>query len=492
MTETNQTNQGNTTMTLNAKQQKFIDAMSNFGLLPNRYYSRSELNEVAQSIGMKYAPAWIVQDSSRRKQRGVFDIPEFQFQGAADVPRTEFDRAMQTPDPDQYGYEMDQADGTSFKCDQQGKPAPTPVMNAVMGMTAGERFSLVPDRMKDYVAWGHSHNVERIIGANLFAPIFITGMSGNGKTTMIEQACSKTKRECFRVNITSETDEDDLIGGFRLLAGETKFVYGPVVEAMQRGAVLLLDEIDLGSSKIMCLQPVLEGKGVFIKKTGEWITPAKGFTIVATANTKGKGDSDGRFIGTNVMNEAFLDRFDWTMEQQYAKRSVEKKILIKKMEKFGNVDEDFAEHLTSWAEITRKAFNEGAIDEIITTRRLENICKAFSIFKDRATSIDLALARFDNETQEAFRNLYDKVDESMSAGEEEGNSTVPFDCTDEDILDLDVKFEEKERVKPHGACWDTNIKKWTVSGKIYNANSAVFEEFNPKKRPSAADYALNA
>jgi MoxR-like ATPase len=376
------TTQGNQNMT--PKQQSFIDAMSNYGLLPNRYYSRTELNMVANTIGMKYAPAWIVQDSSRRQGRGVFDVPEFQ----GDTSTT----TVSTP-----------------------TASATPEMSAIMGMTGGERMSLVPGVMPDYVAWGHYKNIATILSSGKFAPVFITGLSGNGKTTMIEQACAKSKRDCFRVNITQETDEDDLIGGFRLIKGETAFVYGPVVEAMKRGAVLLLDEIDLGSSKIMCLQPVLEGKGVFIKKTGEWITPDTGFTVVATANTKGKGDTDGRFIGTNVMNEAFLDRFDWTMEQEYAPRKTETRILIKKMEKFGNVDADFADYLTRWAEITRKAYAEGAVDEIITTRRLENICKAFSIFKDRATSIDLALARFDSDTQSAFRNLYEKVDETIAA-----------------------------------------------------------------------------
>jgi MoxR-like ATPase len=376
------TTQGNQNMT--PKQQSFIDAMSNFGLLPNRYYSRTELNMVANTIGMKYAPAWIVQDSSRRQGRGVFDVPEFQGDTSTIT--------VSTP-----------------------TASATPEMSAIMGMTGGERMSLVPGVMPDYVAWGHYKNIATILSSGKFAPVFITGLSGNGKTTMIEQACAKSKRDCFRVNITQETDEDDLIGGFRLIKGETAFVYGPVVEAMKRGAVLLLDEIDLGSSKIMCLQPVLEGKGVFIKKTGEWITPADGFTVVATANTKGKGDTDGRFIGTNVMNEAFLDRFDWTMEQEYAPRKTETRILIKKMEKFGNVDADFADYLTRWAEITRKAYAEGAVDEIITTRRLENICKAFSIFKDRATSIDLALARFDSDTQSAFRNLYEKVDETIAA-----------------------------------------------------------------------------
>jgi hypothetical protein len=377
-------------MTLTAKQIAFLDAMSDFGIEAADSYSRADLNEVANSIGMKYAPAWIVQDSSRRADRGYFRVPEY-------TPTT-----VASPAPK--GAE--------------------PVMNAaILGMTGGERASLVPDRMPDYVAWGHHRNITKIVESGKFAPVFVTGMSGNGKTTMIEQACAKARRDCYRVNITTETDEDDLIGGFRLVNGDTKFVYGPVVEAMRNGAVLLLDEIDLASSKIMCLQPVLEGKGVFVKKTGEWISPSPGFTVIATANTKGKGDIDGRFVGTNVLNEAFLDRFDWTMEQDYASRTTETKILVKKMEKYGKVDEDFADYLTCWAEITRKAFKEGAIDEIITTRRLENICKAFSIFGDRKTAVDLALSRFDTETQDAFRNLYEKVDETITPDENTESST---------------------------------------------------------------------
>jgi len=369
-------------MSLSTKQEQFVQACKSAGM--SSPAKRSDLVKVANSMGMKYAPAWIVQNSEcRTEDRGWFTVPGL-------------DKAL-----------------VQWKAiDEPVAVESAPVMNAIMGLTGGERESLVPTMMKDFVAWGHFKTIEQIISSGLFAPVFVTGMSGNGKTTMIEQVCAKAKRECFRVNITQETDEDDLIGGFRLVDGETVFSAGPIVEAMRNGAVLLLDEIDLGSSKIMCLQPVLEGKGVFIKKTGEWVSPAKGFTVVATANTKGKGDNDGRFIGTNVMNEAFLDRFDWTLEQEYATKATEKKILIKKMEKFGHVDADFADYLVKWAEITRKAFTEGAVDEIITTRRLENICKAFSIFKDRKKSVDLALARFDVDTQSAFISLYEKVDET--------------------------------------------------------------------------------
>jgi len=376
-------------MSLSTKQEQFVQACKSAGM--SSPAKRSDLVKVANSLGMKYAPAWIVQNSEcRTDDRGWFTVPGLD---KALVQWKAIDEPVAVEEP----------------------VAAAPVMNAIMGLTGGERESLVPTMMKDFVAWGHFKTIEQIISSGLFAPVFVTGMSGNGKTTMIEQVCAKAKRECFRVNITQETDEDDLIGGFRLVDGETVFSAGPIVEAMRNGAVLLLDEIDLGSSKIMCLQPVLEGKGVFIKKTGEWVSPAKGFTVVATANTKGKGDNDGRFIGTNVMNEAFLDRFDWTLEQEYATKATEKKILIKKMEKFGHVDADFADYLVKWAEITRKAFVEGAVDEIITTRRLENICKAFSIFKDRKKSVDLALARFDTDTQSAFISLYEKVDETVTA-----------------------------------------------------------------------------
>jgi len=386
-------------MRLTRKQTAFLDQMIIHGVVVNRddKYDRQTLVDVATSNGMKHPPAWITQDAARKTdERGVYSVPEYRLM------------VEETPDPD-FGT----VNGSSPEPVQQEAAVPATSMALAAAMTAGERTSLIPDVMGDFVAWGHSRHITQIISSGFFAPVFVTGLSGNGKTTMIEQACAKAKRECYRVNITQETDEDDLLGGFRLINGNTVFSYGPVVEAMRNGAVLLLDEIDLASSKIMCLQPVLEGKGVFVKKIGEWITPAPGFTVLATANTKGKGDVDGRFIGTNVLNEAFLDRFDWTMEQDYAPRATETRIIKKKMEKYGQVDEDFADYLTRWAEITRKAYTEGAIDEIITTRRLENICKAFAIFKDRKTSVALALARFDADTQQAFWSLYEKVDETI-------------------------------------------------------------------------------
>ena len=285
--------------------------------------------------------------------------------------------------------------------------------------TEGFTENLIPEIDKLFVPFGQFKTVEKIIAANMFYPIFVTGLSGNGKTFSIEQACAKLKREVIRVNFTVETDEDDLIGGFRLVNGETKFFKGPVIKAMERGCVLLLDELDLGNpARIMCLQSILEGKGYFIKKTGEYIKPSTGFTIVATANTKGKGSDDGRFIGTNVLNEAFLERFPITVEQEYPPVSTEKKILGKVFNDLGIDDTNFVNKLVDWADIIRKTFYDGGVDEIISTRRLVHIAKAFSIFNDKMMAIDLCINRFDEDTKTSFRDLYTKVDADVVVDEE--------------------------------------------------------------------------
>ena len=265
--------------------------------------------------------------------------------------------------------------------------------------------NLIPAKDDTFVSFGNFADIKKIIKSGLFYPTFITGLSGNGKTFSVEQACSQTKRELIRVNITIETDEDDLIGGFRLVNGETVWHNGPVIEALQRGAILLLDEIDLASNKILCLQSILEGKGVFLKKIGKFITPAEGFNVFATANTKGKGSEDGRFIGTNVLNEAFLERFPVTFEQSYPASAVEQKILMALCS-----DKDFCKRLCDWADIIRKTFYDGGIEEIISTRRLVHIVRAYSIFNDKAKAIQVCVNRFDDETKQAFLELYDKVD----------------------------------------------------------------------------------
>jgi len=277
--------------------------------------------------------------------------------------------------------------------------------------------NLVPDKDPNYVPFGNYSDVKKIIQSKMFYPTFITGLSGNGKTFSVEQACAQLGRELIRVNITIETDEDDLIGGFRLVNGATVWHDGPVIQALNRGAILLLDEVDLASNKILCLQSILEGKGVFLKKVGRFVKPANGFNIFATANTKGKGSDDGRFIGTNVLNEAFLERFALTFEQQYPTPKTEQNILEKVAINYGVLDKDFCENLANWADIIRKTFNDGGIDEVISTRRLVHIIRAFAIWQDRMKAIKVCVNRFDDETKQSFLELYDKIDADVTTEE---------------------------------------------------------------------------
>jgi hypothetical protein len=270
--------------------------------------------------------------------------------------------------------------------------------------------NLIPDKDDTFVKFGNFNDIKKIIQSRIFYPTFITGLSGNGKTFSIEQACAQLGRELIRVNITIETDEDDLIGGFRLVNGETVWHNGPVIEALERGAILLLDEIDLASNKILCLQSILEGKGVFLKKIGRFVKPASGFNVFATANTKGKGSDDGRFIGTNVLNEAFLERFPVTFEQSYPAPSIEQKILEGVALDLGVEDRDFCKRLVDWGDVIRKTFYDGAIEEIISTRRLVHIIRAYSIFNNKAKAIQVCINRFDDTTKQGFLELYDKVD----------------------------------------------------------------------------------
>ena len=268
-----------------------------------------------------------------------------------------------------------------------------------------------------FVPWGSFNDVVKIIKSEMFYPVYISGLSGNGKTFMVEQAAAKLNREFIRVQINPETDEDDLLGGFRLINGETVFSKGPVLKAMENGAILLLDEIDRATNKIMCLQGILEGKPVLVKKTGETVTPASGFNVIATANTKGKGSEDGRFTAASIIDDAFLERFTVAVDQQFPSVSVEKKIVINHMKKFNLVDEDFAENLVNWADIIRKTFYDDGVDEVISTRRLCHIVQTFSIFNDKMKSIDLCIARFDDDTKLAFLDLYTKVDQGVTFDE---------------------------------------------------------------------------
>ena len=313
----------------------------------------------------------------------------------------------------------------AYKLPSEGGPVVAPAVvsedaSAVVNLVATNMNdqNLVPASFEGFVPWGNFKLIEKVVKSGMFYPMFITGLSGNGKTLMVEQVCAKLNKELIRVNITIETDEDDLLGGFRLVNGETKFMPGPVIEAMERGCTLLLDECDLGSNKLLCLQPVLEGKGVYLKKINKWVTPKDGFNVIATANTKGKGSDDGRFIGTNILNEAFLERFAVTMEQPYASATTEKKIVLGSMKKYGAVDEEFATNLVTWAEVIRKTFFDGGVDEVISTRRLDHIVKAFAIFGDKMQSIELCVARFDEDTKASFLDLYTKIDAGVLTSED--------------------------------------------------------------------------
>ena len=277
--------------------------------------------------------------------------------------------------------------------------------------------NVVPQKDTDFVKFGNYTDINSIIKSKKFYPVFITGLSGNGKTLAVTQACAEAKREMIRCNITIETDEDDLLGGYRLKDGQTVWQNGPVIEAMERGAVLLLDEIDLASNKIMCLQPILEGSGVYVKKINKFVKPKLGFNVIATANTKGQGSDDGKFIGTNVLNEAFLERFPVTFEQEYPSAKIEEKIVSTKLKSAGKSDDKFAHNLVTWADVIRKTYKDGGVDEIISTRRLVHIAEAYGIFKNKMKAISVCTNRFDDDTKTSFVDLYSKVDSGASVDE---------------------------------------------------------------------------
>jgi len=363
-----------------------------------------ELVDIAKSHGWSGVPLWFRQDDCIYKTgRGSYDISSL-INRQANGTETETKPVRVQPTP----------------------AAPAPVLQ--QSLVSSE--SVVPATDSDFVPWGHFADVGKIIASRAFYPVFVTGLSGNGKTTMIQQACAKAKRECYRINITSQTDEDDLLGGFRLVNGETVWYDGPVIQAMKAGAVLLLDEVDLGASPMMCLQPVLEGRGIFLKKINQFVEPAPGFTVFATANTKGKGDETGAFAHTGILNEAFLDRFPVTLEQEYPTRAIETKILTRKMESIGisqtDGSRDFATNLVRWAEAIRKTFLEGGVSEIITTRRLLSIVQAWNnIFEDKTKAIAMAISRFDEETKADFIRLYEKIDGDLPETEEATNPNDP-------------------------------------------------------------------
>lgn len=300
----------------------------------------------------------------------------------------------------------------------------TPVMNyhSVQSVTDDEVY--IPEKVAEYIKWGEFNTIKKVVESKMFYPIYISGPSGNGKTMMVEQVCANAKREYVRAQISPETDEDDLIGGFRLINGETVFQKGPVIKAMEKGAILLIDEIDRATNKIMCLQGVLEGNPVLLKKTGEVIKPAPGFNVIATANTKGRGSDDGRYTAASIIDDAFLERFVAAIDQPFPNPQVEEKIVMAHMLKYDSVDEDFLKKLVAWSNVIRKTFEADGVDEVISTRRLCHITKTYKIFNDRMKSIALCISRFDEETKDAFLDLYSKVDADVNYGEESTDETV--------------------------------------------------------------------
>ncbi len=380
-------------------------------VFPDREVTMKQLMEWAEKEGLsKYAPSFIWK-SENKVRRGVFRIPEI----GANVADAK----------------------VAFVPMATKEEKEVSLATNVIEFPKNETESYVPTKVGNYVKFGHYGDVKTIKKSGQFYPVFITGLSGNGKTMMIEQVHAELKKELFRVNITIETDEDDLIGHYALIDGKTVWQDGPVVLAMERGATLLLDEVDLASNKIMCLQPVLEGNPLLIKKEGRIVRPKTGFTVMATANTKGKGSEDGRFIGTNILNEAFLERFPITVEQEYPSISVEKKIINKLMTSLNCLDEEFSGKLVDWADLIRKTFYDGGVDEIIATRRLVHIVQAFSIFNNRMKAISMCVARFDDQTKDTFMDLYSKLDEKVSMpSDEEENGDSESSETEEKNEDL--------------------------------------------------------
>jgi hypothetical protein len=370
--------------------------------------TRSEINDFIK-IGNIKNPSWLKQDQFK-VARGVYALPidgdispKIKEDIISELPKTETAPVNET-------------------------------VNQAAFIVSSLTGNIVPDTDPVFVPWGYFKDIKSIVTSKQFYPIFVTGLSGNGKTMNVSQACAQSQRECIRVNITIETDEDDLLGGYRLQDGQTVWQNGPVIEAMERGAILLLDEIDLASNKIMCLQPILEGNGVFLKKINKFVKPAPGFNVIATANTKGQGSNDGKFIGTNILNEAFLERFPITVEQAYPTNKIESKILLNVMSEKGltkDADVKFASNLVTWADIIRKTFYEGGVDEIISTRRLVHIVEAFVIFKSKMKAIEMCTNRFDVDTKTSFMDLYSKVD----GGEDVSTWNSPVLDTEEDSND---------------------------------------------------------
>jgi len=385
---------------LNTKQIEFVShAVKMFG---SNELTANQLKEANAHFGAKYAPQWLIKNDDYKlgkiDGKMVFKLPKENGEAVASVAST-----TQSTVSEPVAEKV-----LSKASESETKHEAAYIVSSLTG-------NIVPKKDPVFVSFGNYPDIKSIIKSGMFYPVFITGLSGNGKTMGVTQACAENKKELIRVNITIETDEDDLLGGYRLKDGQTVWQNGPVIEAMERGAVLLLDEIDLASNKIMCLQPILEGSGVFVKKINKFVKPTQGFNVIATANTKGQGSDDGKFIGTNVLNEAFLERFPITFEQSYPKPAVEEKILVNTLKKSGKSDKEFCKKLVTWADVIRKTYFDGGVDEIISTRRLVHIIQAYAIFEKKMKAIEVCTNRFDDDTKNSFMELYSKVDAGASA-----------------------------------------------------------------------------
>lgn len=366
---------------LNNKQREFVKYA--YGLFNKEVLTKNELIQANKKFGCKYAPQWLIKNKDYKVDKATFRLPlDGDIKKSADVKTTD----------------------TNIEIKKEAAY----IVSSLTG-------DIVPKKDPVFVPFGNYTDIKSIIKSNKFYPVFVTGLSGNGKTMSILQACAENRKECIRVNVTIETDEDDLLGGYRLKDGQTVWQNGPVIEAMNRGALLLLDEIDLASNKIMCLQPILEGSGVFVKKINKFVKPKEGFNVIATANTKGQGSEDGKFIGTNILNEAFLERFPVTFEQKYPNAKTEEKILNNTLEATGKKDTDYVSKLVTWADVIRKTYFDGGVDEIISTRRLVHIVQAYAIFKNKLKAIEMCTNRFDEDTKTSFVDLYTKVDAGATA-----------------------------------------------------------------------------
>jgi hypothetical protein len=454
---------------MNDKINRFVTLAFNAGYASPLSRAQIKALKSKHSIPM---PAWLMKDDSRRVGHGKYLCPELTAFAAKQNGGKIAAPAVVAPTK-------------SVATAAVVAPVVAPVVASRIVPTASNTVTgatLVPSKDPLYVTYGHFKDVETIIGSNRFFPIYITGLSGNGKTTMVEQVCARLGRECIRVNIIATTDEDDLLGGFRLVNGETVWQDGPVILAMKRGAVLLLDEVDLGTDKMMCLQPVLEGKGVYLKKINDKVVPAAGFTVVATANTKGQGgENSERFAGTRIQNEAFLERFKITLEQEYPSKAQERKILLNLMDNYGCRDEAFADNLTKWSDTIRTSFANGAISDMVTTRRLCAIVDNYSIFSDKMKAIKQTIARFSTETQEAFLNLYGMVDAEVKV--ESSSAAAPANAVDPlttaSRINLSVPFGNRLDVKNRGASWDPTNKIWHIDYNQYNADPKFWQGWNP-------------